>query len=445
MFEAPEILVVPEKLKPLLTRMNEFRYHLVDGGRGGGKSQAIARIILYLGSLKKLRIVCGREVQVSIEESVYTILVDLIRDHELAWDMFRDRLVNKVTGTEIKFKGFREQGRVNIKGLEGVDILWIDESQSVVKNTLEIIIPTIRKDKAKIFFSMNRYLKNDAVYAEFAGREDCQHININYFENPYCPASLIHEANLCKQSSPEDYEHIWLGHPREEADDYLFNFKELDACRTVDLMDRGQSPDIILGVDVARFGEDKCVATILERMTGTRFSVSHIERWAKKDLMETVGRIIDMRATYKPVITVVDGDGVGGGVCDRLRENNIQCIEFRGGHTPLNKEAYLNRRAEGYGMLKDLVSRGLIKITYDTLLDQLGTIRFKFDSYGRRAILRKEEMKAKGITSPDEADSVMMAVSEVKNIGQALTVNRTSPRSMPAYSKKSSVLRKQHA
>jgi phage terminase large subunit len=438
----PELLQIPEKLKPLLMRFNDYRYFLSEGGRGGGKSQAIGRLLLYVADQKKLRIVCGREIQNSIEESVYTVFVDLIRDHNLAWDTFRDRLVNKENGSEIKFKGFREQGRVSIKGLEGVDILWIDEAQGITPNTLEIIIPTIRKENAKVFFSMNRYLKNDAVFTEFAGREDCLHLNINYMENPYCPKALLHEAELCRLDSPEDYEHIWLGHPREEADDYLFTHKELDACRSVDLMDRGQSPDIIAGFDIARYGEDKCIGVILERMTATRFSLSHVERWGKKDLMETVGRIIDVRATYKPAITVVDGDGLGAGVCDRLRENGIDIVEFRGGQKALLEDKFLNKRAESYCSLKDLISRGLLRITHDSVLEQLGTIRFKFDSYGRRAMLRKEDLKAKGIESPDEADALMMAVSEVRNIGQAISVNKTGAHVQPAYSARQSVLRR---
>lgn len=440
---APGLLNMPEKLKPIVTRFNDFRYFLTEGGRGGGKSQAIGRFILYLGELKKLRIVCGREIQNNIEESVYTVLTDLIEKYKLSWEMYRDRLVHKVTGTEIRFKGFREQGRVSIKGLEGVDILWIDEAQSIVANTLEVIIPTIRKEHAKIFFSMNRYLKSDAVYTQFRHRPDSLHIKINYMDNPYCPQALLHEAEVSKNSdSLDDYEHIWLGEPREEADDYLFNHRELDACREVDLMDRGQTPDVITAFDIARFGEDKCIGAVLERMTATRFQLSHIERWGKKDLMETTGRIMDVRANYHPAITVVDGDGIGAGVCDRLRENHIDLVEFRGGHEPVNKDKFLNKRAEGYGDLKNLISRGLIRITQDSILEELGTIRFKFDSYGRMAIISKEEMKKKGIKSPDEADALMMAVSEIKNIGKAITVQKVSVVNQPRYARRESVLRR---
>lgn len=438
----PELLLMPDKLKPIMTELDYYRYFLLDGGRGGGKSHAVCRLILYLGELKKLRIVCARELQNTISESVMALLVDLISKYDLAWDVFRDRLVHKTTGSTINFRGLREQSRVNIKGLEAIDILFVDEAQSLTANTLEVVIPTIRREHARIFFAMNRYLKSDAVFNQFRNRDDCKYIKINYYDNPYISDALMHEAEVSKEDETSDYDHIWLGEPKEEADDYLFNGKELEACKHVDMMDRGQTPDVILGVDVARFGEDKTIGVILERMTGTRYQVSHIERWAKKDLMETCGRIMDLRASYHPVITVIDGDGVGAGVCDRLRENKIECIEFRGGHSPVNKELHLNRRAEGYGALKDLISRGLLKITSDSLLDELATIRFKFDSTGRRAMLRKEDMKKIGVKSPDQADALMMAVSEIPNIGVSLNVNKVTAFAQPRMSKRESVLRR---
>ena len=439
----PELLLMPDKLKPLLTEIDSYRYFLCDGGRGGGKSHSISRLILYLGERKKLRIVCAREIQNTISQSVYQLLVDLVTKYDLAWDTFRDRLVHKVTGTTITFRGLREANKVNLKGLESCDIMFVDEAQSLSAGTLEILIPTIRREHAKIFMAMNRYLRSDSVFTQFRYREDCKYIKVNYYDNPFISQALLHEAQLSKADETSDYLHIWEGEPKEEADDYLFTGNELEACRTVDMMDRGQSPDIVMAFDIARFGEDRCVGTVLERMTATRFAVTHIERWGKVDLMQTCGRIIDLRAMYKPVITVIDGDGMGAGVCDRLRENKIECIEFRGGHKPRTEDdKYLNMRAWGYGNLKNLISRGLLRITHDSLLEELATIRFKFDSTGRRSMIRKEEMKRDNIKSPDEADSLMMAVSEVANIGQAITVTRGQVHNQPAYSRRQSVLRR---
>ena len=216
--ELPKLLDIPAKLLKIVDEFDLFRYFLAEGGRGGGKSQAVARMILYLLEHYKLRVVCGREIQKSIEESVYTIFKDLIFQFKLNFEVFADRIVNRDTGGTIHFKGFREQGSVNIKGLEGVDILWIDEAQSITKHTLDIIIPTIRKEKARIFFTMNRYLKSDPVYKEFATRDDCLHLHINYMDNPFCSEALKHEAAICKARNPDDYAHIWMGQPLEEAD-----------------------------------------------------------------------------------------------------------------------------------------------------------------------------------------------------------------------------------
>ena len=211
--ELPEILQIPEKLLPILTKFNDYRYFLIEGGRGGGKSQGVGRLVLYLSEQKPLRIVCGREIQNSISESVYSLLTDLIFKHRLYFDVLASKITHKKTGTTINFRGFREQGVFNIQGMEGVDLLWIDESQAITKQTLDVLIPTIRKNKAKIFFTMNRYLENDPVYMAFLGRKDCLHIHINYNDNSYCTQALRTEAEECRLKSLKDYNHIWLGEP----------------------------------------------------------------------------------------------------------------------------------------------------------------------------------------------------------------------------------------
>jgi len=209
--ELPSVLNLPEKLIPIIEEFNKYRYFVLEGGRGGGKTHGLARIISYIGEKTPVRIFCGRETQNTIQESVYTVFRDVISENNLGYAVFKDIIKHNTTGSEIRFKGFREQGAINIKGMEGVDILWIDEAQAITKNTLDIIIPTIRKENAKVFFSMNRHLKNDPVYKEFANRDDCLHININYDDNPFCSKALIHEAENCQKTSLDDYRHIWRG------------------------------------------------------------------------------------------------------------------------------------------------------------------------------------------------------------------------------------------
>ena len=213
MIEMPKVLAMADKMRPFITDINKYRYFMAEGGRGGGKSQAIARIFLYLGEQRKLRMVCGRETQNSISESVYSLLTDIIRTEGLAYEILTTKITHKETGTTIHFRGFRQQGAFNIQGMEGVDVLWIDEAQAITKQTMDVLIPTIRKDRAKIYFTMNRHEEYDPVYEFCAGREDCCHVHLNYYDNKFCTQALKDEAAACEKKSEKDYKHIWLGEP----------------------------------------------------------------------------------------------------------------------------------------------------------------------------------------------------------------------------------------
>jgi len=96
--QLPAILNIPPKLLPIIIEIDNYKYFLLEGGRGSAKSQSVARELLVLGEMEKLRIVCGREVQATIEESVYQILVDLIKEHNLNYRVYAKRLVHRATG-----------------------------------------------------------------------------------------------------------------------------------------------------------------------------------------------------------------------------------------------------------------------------------------------------------------------------------------------------------
>lgn len=423
--ELPALLDLPAKLLVIVDKFNLYKYFLAEGGRGGGKSQGFARMLLYLGGHFKLRIVCGREIQNSIEESVYTILKDLIIENQLNYEVQAGKIIHRKTGTEFLFKGFREQGRVNIKGLEGVDILWIDEAQSITKLTLDVIIPTIRKQKSKVFFSMNRHLKNDPVYKEFATREDCLHIKINYTDNPFCSDSLRHEAKICQERNPDDFAHIWLGEPREEADNFLFTEQRLDDCKQTDFIGCGYH-EIVMGVDLARYGDDRCVATILQKRGPLKFQIKHIERWGKKNLMESTGRIIDLITRFKLDAVAIDADGLVG-VCDRLTELKYNINEFHGGWSGADHveafNSYANVKTEWFCKLNELVNMGYMGELPQQLIDSLLTVMFTHKSNGQKIIVSKEIMKSKGFKSPDDADSLMMAYYATQFIGRIIEDN----------------------
>ena len=128
------------------------RYVLLYGGRGGGKSQAVARALILQGLNEKYLILCTREKQNSINESVYSLLKNIIFEYQ------EEGIINKnffniqadeiefKNGTRFIFKGLSNMTKDNIKSLEGVDICWVEEASSITKITLDVLLPTIRKE-----------------------------------------------------------------------------------------------------------------------------------------------------------------------------------------------------------------------------------------------------------------------------------------------------------
>jgi len=417
----PALLDVPEKLLPIIQRINDFRYFLIEGGRGGGKSQTIGRIFLYLAEHKSLRMVCGRETQNSINESVYSLLADIVRSNNLYFDIGASKITHRGTQTTINFRGFREQGSFNIQGMEGVDVLWIDEAQAITKQTLDVLIPTIRKDKAKIFFTMNRHVHNDPVFEKFRDRSDCLHIKINYDDNKHCTAALKREAEECKKKSLEDYEHIWLGEPLARAEDCVFGHDELFSCKTNVYPLRESYGYRIAGFDIARYGDDKCACVILQQNGSLHWEVIFADQWQHKDLNYTTGRILTTAAENKVDKCIIDEDGIGSGPLDNLSKGRgmDNFVGFRNpsiGYSD-NKE-YANPRTLNTYKLKDMILKGHIHIPDETILHELEeAFRYTFDHNQRKILISKEIMRSKfKVKSPNLADALIMAVSLVGEV-----------------------------
>ena len=416
LIELPQILNIPQKLHPFIEKFNDYRFFLAEGGRGSSKSQSVARLILYVCEQRKVRVVCGRETQNTIDESVYKLLADLIKEYNLNFTIKKTTIVHNVTGSEIQFKGFREQGRANIKGMEGVDILYIDESEAITKQTLDIIIPTIRKPNSKIIFTMNRFVRDDPVYDFCLSRPNALVIHIDYFENPYCPKELIQEAEACKANNYEEYKHIWLGYPLENASDYLFNSSKVADMKRIIPNDDGFTPRRVIGFDFAAKGGDLCVATIMDRVSLTQWKVVKQEAWGDTEPTTSIGRIVNIMGEWKPDNSLLDVGGMGTVVHSRLVELGVNIGRFDGASKQGVPDEYLNARAYGYYTLKRYIDNGLILMNNNDTERELLQIRYDYKSDGTRLIMSKEKMRKEGLHSPDRADSLMMAVYAIETM-----------------------------
>lgn len=218
---------VPTKFKPLYTHLtNNKLFYVYHGGRGGGKSWEIADYLLIEGAQRKHRILCCREVQKSIKQSVHKLLSDRIVALGLGqFYQILETEIRGINGTEFSFAGLLNHTVESVKSFEGATITWIEEAQTVSAFSLSILIPTVvRTSKPMVIMSMNPKLPSDAVYSQYVlgGRDDTVVVQINYTDNKECPDELIALAEQMKADDYDQYEHIWLGRPKEIADGAIY-------------------------------------------------------------------------------------------------------------------------------------------------------------------------------------------------------------------------------
>jgi len=375
--------------------MKKARYKMYYGGRAGGKSFAFADALLTKATSKKMLIACVREVQSSIKDSVYKLIADRIAYYGLKeYRLYDDKIVNLKNKSKFIFKGIMDHNAQNIKSLEGVDICWCEEAQKISKKAWEILDPTIRKNGAEIWLSLNREEENDPVWKYLGERKDDDVIvkKVNYYDNPYCPIDMIKLAEKTKRENYGEYLHIWEGEPRNEASNNLIARKDVYKAIENKIDIGGGSSVLVIGVDVARFGDDK---TAICFRRGRQ--VIKIECYEKLDVVQVAHLVAGIIAQYNPVKVFIDVGGLGAGVYDILMSQgfvDVVCgVNF--GERAENSERYVNRRAEMWDRvnewLKSCVPVSLPKI--DGLIDDLTSVKKSFDGLGRLQLEAKAEIK----------------------------------------------------
>lgn len=201
----------PEKLLFYITEKK--RYKVSYGGRGSSKSWTAGRGLILRAMQSKIRILCTRQLQTSIKDSVHKLLCDTIYALKLEqyFDITRDT-IRCHNGSEFIFKGLQNQTN-EIKSIEGIDICWVEEAQSVSEDSWAILIPTIRKENSEIWVTFNPDREEDATYQRFVVNPPPDSIVqlVNYYDNPWFPEVLRKEMEYDKQIDYAKYEHVWLG------------------------------------------------------------------------------------------------------------------------------------------------------------------------------------------------------------------------------------------
>ena len=202
---------LPEKL--LFYISEKKRYKVSYGGRGSGKSWTAARCLILFALKSRIRVLCTRQLQTSIKDSVHKLLCDSIYSLELDpyFDITRDT-IRCHNGSEFIFKGLQNQTN-EIKSIEGIDYCWVEEAQSVSEESWEVLIPTIRKENSEIWVTFNPDREDDATYKRFVLNPPPDSIVqlVNYYDNAWFPDVLRKEMEYDKEVDYGKYEHVWLG------------------------------------------------------------------------------------------------------------------------------------------------------------------------------------------------------------------------------------------
>jgi len=211
------------------------RYKGVRGGRGKGASWSFGKALLILGTgtcqhyLGPLRILCARETQKSIADSVHTLLSDQVKALGMQnfYEVQQNTILGK-NGTEFIFAGLKHNIN-NIKSVEGCDIVWIEEAQSVSKDSWATLIPTIRKERSEIWASWNDILETDDTHQRFVINPppDAVIKKLTYRDNPWFPEVLRIEMEHLRATDPAAYQHVWEGECRSAVEGAIYS-KEIE-------------------------------------------------------------------------------------------------------------------------------------------------------------------------------------------------------------------------
>lgn len=214
---------LPPKLEPF--EKVSARYKTAWGGRGSGKSWGVARLLLDFGTRSRIRVLCAREIQRTISESVHQLLRDQIAALGLSeFYTVTDTAIRGANGTEFYFAGLRSQDAHKLKSYEGVDICWVEEAQVVSKRSWDILLPTIRKPMSEIWVTFNPELDTDETYQRFVAKppEGSIVVKMNYSDNPWFPEVLEYERKALQARDPIAYQNVWEGECRSAVEGAIY-------------------------------------------------------------------------------------------------------------------------------------------------------------------------------------------------------------------------------
>ena len=421
-------------------KLRKARNRVLHGGRSSSKSWEYAGRASHIGQAYRTRIFCVRRYQNKIKDSVYTLIKNQINNFGFNGYDIQANCINHENGTEMVFYGI-ERNIDEIKSFEGGDILWIEEAHNLTKDQWDILEPTIRKQGSEIWISFNGKFMTDFVWQYFIVNTPANTIvrQINYDQNPFISDTMLDIINNLKVNDYDSYKHIYLGIPLTDDDSVIIRREWIEAAidfhKKFNLEMDGRT---ILGYDVADSGADKNAVTVVEGSV-----IVNCYEWngGQNELKKSADKV-RLDARKRDGIIIYDSIGVGAHTGSTLQANDFDDFYgFNAGgkvNKPVKKyngikqkEFFSNIKAQAWWLvadrfrkthdyvingnrdhdIDDLISLKSNIKDLEQLISELATPRQDFDKQGRVKVESKDDLKARGIMSPNLADSTIMALS----------------------------------
>jgi len=414
------------------------RNRILYGGRSSSKSTDAAGYSIFLATRCKIRVLCCRQYQCRIADSVYTLLKSRIYDFKLqdSFKITNNSIICTDTGSEFMFYGI-SRNIDEIRSIEDIDILWIEEAHLLTESQWDVLEPTIRKQGSQVWIVFNPRLRNDFIWQRFVVNPPPNTIirHINYTENPFLSQTMRDIIEAARLEDEEKYNHIYLGEPLEDDEQAVIRRSHVMAAIDGHIK-LGITPSGMkrIGFDVADSGEDYCATVSVK---GSLAYSSDLWKAKEDELLKSCTRVwADARQTDSLIIYDAIGVGAASGAkFNELNENYINKVrhaKFFAGGAPnrpdsyygqtgiSNRDFFSNIKAQAWWNVGDRFRNTYNAITQgqvfkedemifidaampnlSKLIDELCTPKRDFDLNGRVKVESKKDLAKREIASPN--------------------------------------------
>jgi phage terminase large subunit len=412
------------------------------GGRGGAKSTAMAQFFSHRATMDAGTFLCTREIQNSLAESVYGSIKDAIHNLGIPGYRITETTFTHPCGSRMIFAGLGYRDGIHVKSTTNIVRCWVEEAQQVSHKSLQVLIPTVRRDGSKLYYAFNRTdprdpiwdlwntyrTRSETLYARFDGvpvkwklhrGDGAIGIEINWDGNPYFPAVLDGDRRKAYRIAEEtgrwaEYNHVWEGVPLDTSDLAIMTADQITEAmhRTAD--DEGA---VEYGADIARGGKDRVVFVKRKglKMVGMRQYANNNPN-EKMRITETAERLMAFVGSDRDALIKVDDTGLGGGVTDILEDKGYNVAGINFGAKAADYDHYTNVAAELWFNFAQIVDTVELLDDPELAEELYGRREGRRDNRGRRTVERKDDFNERLGRSPDLADATLLAFYEPDNV-----------------------------